>query len=323
MEANLQEFMTVLSHLQIERYSAVAGLAFYAYHFIQTMPTEVELIWGTPLSIMKVLYMLNRYYGIVAIVPTVYCNLWSEWGSWAGLVLTQLIESEFDAHFYPSASPHCAVILQIRLHAILEHKKLPMVVVSVLYVCEVITMLVMGIIRCRTVNSGVIDVYGFKSCSGTTPTYFYAWWIPIMVFDAMLMLLIMYKAASHMRSQAKSQLPKEWGYASRLLFILAKDSVVYYVVIFCVWMGNTLLWELGSVDLWGVGSTWAMVIPSTAATSIMLNLRAESKRSTWSAFSTSSFAREAPESFAMPNRQTASSLRFTHSEMGEGTSGYP
>ncbi|KAF5348772.1 hypothetical protein D9756_009740 [Leucocoprinus leucothites] len=55
------EVLSSLYHYEIGRYSDGAAAAFFIYDYLLTLNLEVQLIWESPWSIPKALFLLNRY----------------------------------------------------------------------------------------------------------------------------------------------------------------------------------------------------------------------------------------------------------------------
>lgn len=110
-----------------------------------------------------------------------------------------------------------------------------------------------------------------------------------MIFDGIVLLLVGRKAYIHYQT-----LPdKSWSNAT-LMAVLVRDSVMYFlwsvyyplrplriilttlsnVVVF---LSVTLLWRYGPQELATVANSWSLVVPSTSAGRLLLNMRSAYK----------------------------------------------
>ncbi|KAJ6595598.1 hypothetical protein DFH09DRAFT_143501 [Mycena vulgaris] len=89
-----------------------------------------------------------------------------------------------------------------------------------------------------------------------------------MIFDMIILLLVARKAYVHYQT-----LPgKSWSHA-RLMAVLMRDSVIYFLCNVIVFLATTLLWRYGPQGLATVANSWSLVVPSTSASRLLLNMR--------------------------------------------------
>ncbi|KAG8742328.1 hypothetical protein FRC12_015394 [Ceratobasidium sp. 428] len=58
---DIHEIELELSHVRASRYLSAAGYVLLLYDYLLTLPDEVRLIWPTSWSLVKVLFLINRY----------------------------------------------------------------------------------------------------------------------------------------------------------------------------------------------------------------------------------------------------------------------
>ncbi|TFK51281.1 hypothetical protein OE88DRAFT_1528494 [Heliocybe sulcata] len=213
----IQEAIDTLVTVEFTRYSYCAAIAIYLHHFSSTVIPEVEVIWKLPSSPMKILYLINRYYGLAFVVSAtvllflqtqdnISCNMMSRF-LFPSLGVSVLIVQ---------------VILAIRAYAIFGGRKWHIIVIVVLLALEIgfTTALI-------TLHSQSIAVT-FRSvayCVNLSQWSF----VPALVTDALMASAIVYRAILHVRSRHAVDLPASWGYGGPLLVTLLQDSVQYYV----------------------------------------------------------------------------------------------
>ncbi|KAJ3565244.1 hypothetical protein NP233_g7754 [Leucocoprinus birnbaumii] len=62
------EIIASLNHYQTGRYSDGAAAAFFVYDYFLTLDIEVQVIWETPWSASKTLFILNRYLPLIEFI---------------------------------------------------------------------------------------------------------------------------------------------------------------------------------------------------------------------------------------------------------------
>ncbi|KAA1472912.1 hypothetical protein DENSPDRAFT_881622 [Dentipellis sp. KUC8613] len=62
MDAGMvEQVIVVLKQMRVVTYFDLSALTLLSYDYLLTFPDELELIWGSPWTIMKVIFLLNRY----------------------------------------------------------------------------------------------------------------------------------------------------------------------------------------------------------------------------------------------------------------------
>ncbi|KZT30150.1 hypothetical protein NEOLEDRAFT_313322 [Neolentinus lepideus HHB14362 ss-1] len=125
-----QAAIDTLQIVELSRYSFCAAITFYLLHFLSTIFSEVEVIWKLPWSPMKILYFINRYYGLVSVVTIVtfqflqtsniMCDaftLFTGCALWLSILIVQ-------------------IILAVRMYVILGSKRWHIIAITVLFIAE-------------------------------------------------------------------------------------------------------------------------------------------------------------------------------------------
>ncbi|KAJ7214738.1 hypothetical protein B0H12DRAFT_1155134 [Mycena haematopus] len=254
---------------RLDRSANVSALCLFMWDYFLTFPQEVQYFWGSRWSFVKFLFFLNRYFTMVLVAFTVFFDLYSTPDAETCLVW---------AKFQVFAALFCAfiveVIMQIRLHAMYGHNKRLIFVVSLLCIGELMSMVSLSLIKFPTSSSGLAQVpnspnpWTLPFCNNVIPDHFYPYWIAFMIFDMIVFLLVLRKAYIHYQT-----LPdKSWSNAT-LMAILVRDSVFYFLCNIVVFLGTTLLWRYGPQGLATVANSWSLVVPSTSAGRLLLNMR--------------------------------------------------
>jgi len=97
------------------------------------------------------------------------------------------------------------------------------------------------------------------------PSYFYSYWIPTLIFESILFVLMAINFVQHARVH-KNPVP--------ILVQFFRDGTVFYAVIFATLLIQVLLYELVNSALAQVAIAWELTIFSVAGSRLILNLRA-------------------------------------------------
>ncbi|KAJ7754592.1 hypothetical protein B0H16DRAFT_749462 [Mycena metata] len=221
------------------------ALCLFLWDYILTFPQEVHYFWSSRWSLIKCLFFLNRYLTLVLLAFTVFFDLYP----------TPDTETYFEVFSALVCAFLVEVIMQIRLHAMYGHDKKLIFVISLLCIGELMT---------QVPNTS----WTLPFCNNVIPNHFYPYWIAFMIFDTVVLLLVIRKAYHHYHV-----LPEQYWSNTGLMAILARDSVLYFSCNVVVFLGTTLLWRFGPQGLATVANSWSLVVPSTSAGRLLLNMR--------------------------------------------------
>ncbi|KAJ7449176.1 hypothetical protein FB451DRAFT_1531431 [Mycena latifolia] len=288
IQALLKELETVLFHTSVSHYASVSSLCLYAYDFILTFPAEVEYFWGSPWSFVKGLFFWNRYF----VFPVVVYITFSEINRRPTLGLCDTLSLSFWRTLMRSSgfaeelmgvvlSIICIgvaqVIMQLRVHALYGQDRNLKIIISLLFFFAVSSELSIGITKLATDNSFIqaipFLIDPLSLCVGTIPKYLIFYPVPMMTFDTILLVLVVYKAYLIQREEASSAVASRSWTGARLIRIIFRDSVIYFACTVGVNLLNVLLWAVGPFDLFTVGTAWAITVPAMAASRILFNMR--------------------------------------------------
>ncbi|KAJ7431246.1 hypothetical protein B0H11DRAFT_2131577 [Mycena galericulata] len=172
----------------------------------------------------KVIFVINRYYTLISLIinnyalfsPTLtdsFCLRFFQWQGWTGLIACMIAE----------------VILQMRLYALyfLNKKVLALMVVAFL-ASSASSAVIMGKVlsglaaRSHPIPSMPTFCYPVAT---SVPSYFFAFWIPIIAFESLLCGLALYRGFQTFRASGTL-----FQSGRHLVSILIRDSVLYFLV---------------------------------------------------------------------------------------------
>ncbi|EPQ54032.1 hypothetical protein GLOTRDRAFT_121927 [Gloeophyllum trabeum ATCC 11539] len=268
------ESVVTLPEESTTRYLASAFGSLYFCHFLSTIPLEVEVMWPTKWTWMKAMYMLatirsliqNRYSGLGYSIITIllaFSDIVDE-RVLGPNTITELfvdrngiMQSVFMIYNGVMVVTIIEVILQMRLHAFFEYRRGIIALVSIAFAAELGGTLYLIL---SNTSGGMSNALGFT-------------FLPTLVFDVFMLSLFLYKTVQHSKTRHGMGIPAYWGYGGRLVFILTRDTLWYYlcvIVTMAIGVGLNLSYiESGLTEPY----TWMVIIPAILTDNMILNLR--------------------------------------------------
>jgi len=237
----------------------VTSMAFLLYEHVITSGTEVEFVWNCRWSSGKVLFIVNRYFGLFTLIfntmvffndslTNEFCSGFLWWETTAAMIT--ILNAE--------------VILQIRLFAVYQCSgKLRVIMAGLCFLQILIAMLVISLGMPPGIARPARGVTGCYAGSAVGDTYFTTW-LPPLLFETFLCFLMLYKWYRTYQDDDESP----------LLSIIIRDSMLYYVTIFSVLLLNALVYSLAPQGILGeLGSSWLVAVPCAVSSRLLLNMR--------------------------------------------------
>ncbi|KAG9058778.1 hypothetical protein FS842_003567 [Serendipita sp. 407] len=121
-------------------------------------------------------------------------------------------------------------------------------------------------------TSTLFPTIPFKACVPfNIPPYFFAFWLPPLGYEFVVFVLAASKGYQTLRLAFKQFEFKTTG--SRLIEVMIRDSLWYFLIIFICDMVCSLIWLKGPDSLLQAVAGFGLVIPSVAGSHLLLNLR--------------------------------------------------
>ncbi|KAF8189448.1 hypothetical protein K438DRAFT_1722086 [Mycena galopus ATCC 62051] len=253
-----------LQDIQATRFSQLASSAIIIFDHIITLDEEVELIWKSPWSMGKALFVINRYYTLASVVINNYalfsssltdsfCLRFFQWQGWTGLIACMIAE----------------VILQMRLYALyLLNKKVLALMVTTFILSSTTSAVIMGKVL-HGISAHSQQIPGMTFCVPFgVPGYFFAFWIPIICFESLLCGLALYRGFQTFRASDSL-----YQSGRHLVAILIRDSVLYFLVMFATYFTNMLVWVSASSYLLEAPIAFSVALSCCLGNRMILNVR--------------------------------------------------
>ncbi|KAF8882286.1 hypothetical protein BD779DRAFT_1675055 [Infundibulicybe gibba] len=223
-------------HTLISRYSAVSGIAFYAWDFCITIQDEIEYFWKSPWSFIKFLYLL------VVLLP---------------IPVTWTMANVKAESIFPDSVPN----------------KFLSTVLGVLCGMQVVAAMSLIGLDFRYVYANYPKPLSdlptlITTCSAPIPPFFFALGIPYIIFD-----FILFALATSRSFLVHLAIPAETRSSKMLIIIMLRDSILVFVIAFLLSVANILTWEYGPHDLYGLVVFWTPLMPGVFANHMLINLR--------------------------------------------------
>ncbi|KAJ4496427.1 hypothetical protein C8R41DRAFT_826406 [Lentinula lateritia] len=216
------------------KYASLAASVIIVYDHLITLDNEFDLIWKSSWSIGKGLFIINRYYSLASVIANNYalfgtaltnsgCLRYYHWQGWTGLIACMIAET----------------ILQMRLYALyFLNKRILYLMVGSFILTSASAATIMSI----AINQFQAETHllpGLPCVALHVPSYFYSFWIPILAFETLLCILALIRG---FRAHTESGYPVRSDSGKRLVSLLIRDSVCYYVVMFATYLTCLLVW---------------------------------------------------------------------------------
>lgn len=240
-------------------YVACATLIVYEY-FLQ-FEAEVDFFWQRRWSLARALFLWSRYYGVTFNVSNavIYLN------SHPSLKLcTTFFYWQNTGASLQVITSH--VILELRLYAMYGNSGKILGLFVVLTALECLTMgLIFGLPGSGTIGTNE-PVPGLFMCADADPPdhhWIVYYWVAVLVIESILLGLALRQAWLHRPSASGSDLMRR----------LTRDSVIYFLVLFGIYLTNLIFWIRNRITLNEFGTAFAFVISSLFANRLVIAVR--------------------------------------------------
>ncbi|KAF5373035.1 hypothetical protein D9758_001647 [Tetrapyrgos nigripes] len=219
---------------------------------------EVELIWKREWSMIKVLYLWTRYYGLVAFA----INLW--------LFNAEFTESQCKSLHYLIAATCMWVtlgsesILAIRTYAFLGRKLLVGLALGAMLLAEAAFLLYVAIKGVYQVPPALGSTGPCTATDEPGRHVVTGFWIAPVVFDLICTFLTMYKAVS---------MERHHGVKSHIVRVFLREGLLYFLAVATVNVINAAFMFQSNVNIQNINCFLALVLSQVLCCRMVLSLR--------------------------------------------------
>ncbi|KAF5340164.1 hypothetical protein D9757_015210 [Collybiopsis confluens] len=266
------------------QYFQAISLALAGWDYILTFEHEVDLFWPAPHSIARTLFFFNRYLSLF----TVSLNSWAIFGFHiSDNVSCQIHQSLLAIDYFLSC--HIWIrylltgfgtlqvfaiegILITRVYGIYDNNNKLLRVLCIYLAGTVATSIILITLPFRGAQFTSQPAPGVHVCTTVLPPQnIWSFWIPILAYETTLFLLVLFRVLQHCLEEN----PCKLEFTTRILNIVVRDSLAYFLVVLIAYTINALVWRFASPELFLVlhGITLASI--TIAATRMIINLKEE------------------------------------------------
>ncbi|KAG2139056.1 hypothetical protein DEU56DRAFT_333110 [Suillus clintonianus] len=240
-------------------YICIAALTLFTWDLILTFPHEVRL-WNTKWTLAKALFFVNRYFALGAAILMTFLTF-DVAPTWA-----MCSANAFFAVIALLLVANIEMILQLRLYALYAYDKRIVLPVSALFIMVFSGMMVMAVVIYQYEKNHETQIFGACAILGSVD-WLYLFWVPMMGLDFVLVVLAGYKSLQHY-----FQVPdKSWS-GARLMRTFARDSILYFLCNFLIYLFSTLLGKFGPAEYYQLGAITITVVPPVSANRLLINM---------------------------------------------------
>jgi hypothetical protein len=169
------------------------------------------------------------------------------------------------------------MILQHRVYALYAYDKRIVVPVSLLFIAIFSIMMMMAVVVYLYEKDHEAQIFGACCLLGSVD-WMYLFWVPMMGLDFVLVVLAGYKSLQHY-----FRVPDKTWSGARLMRTFARDSVLYFICNFLIYLFSTLLGKFSSSVYYQLGAITITVVPPVSANHLLISLynSAHNEHFTW------------------------------------------
>ncbi|CAE6520592.1 unnamed protein product [Rhizoctonia solani] len=276
---NPEEIAQFLYNNQRTRYASLASFVLLVFDYVITVVPEFK-----PWTWSKALFLWNRYGTFIILlfdtivalgggptdavsiasslgqsVPTLtilrYCLHWQKFQGWTGWLTNMTVE----------------VIILVRIAAMYAQDKRVIYPVLALFFAQATGMAAIIGTSFAKMKASHEYVPGFHICTLLgVPQGMYVYWATNLAFETVLFALALYKAYQHV--SRRRGLRPSWS-GPRILSVLVRDSILYFLVIFVTYIMNLVSWSTGGAGIYQLAIALAISLRASMGSRLLLNVR--------------------------------------------------
>ncbi|CAE7147244.1 unnamed protein product [Rhizoctonia solani] len=217
-----------------------------------TVAPEIDLVWFKPWTWSKVLFIWNRYGTFVILLFD---------------TIVVLGGGPTDA----TLADWVTVIILVRIAAMYSQDKRIMYPVLVLFFAQAIGMAAIIGKSFAKMEATHEPLPGFRICTlRGIPEGMYIYWATNLTFETVLFALALVKAYQHV--SRRRGLRADWS-GPRILSVLVRDSILYFLVIFVTYIMNLVSWSTGGTGIYQLAIALAISLRASMGSRLLLNIR--------------------------------------------------
>jgi len=260
-----QSTVGMLFDLRHAQYTCSAAVILLIYDCILTWDQEYKTIWKSKWTIGKVLFLVNRYGTFIVLVGDAklyidpdasvsFCKAWLLAGNVIELLVFAVIEA----------------ILVMRTFALFGKSKSVGIGLGTLAVVTILSEAVLLAIQYKPVSFAknpfaIFGCYAETQGCTTGPCLVAGklFWLPLVVCDASVCCLTLYRLYQHMRKP----------YPPALITLMLRDAIIYFVLILGINLANLIIWNTAPLTRINLLPEITKSLVSVLCSRLLLNIR--------------------------------------------------
>jgi hypothetical protein len=201
--------------------------------------------------------LFNALYPSIYNLPADVCVFVSKWTTWPTLLSLATVQ----------------LLLILRVYCICNRSKRIATFLGTLFILSIIGFTIISIFVLRWTTAGSAPPL-FPGCSFIAPNYIWTTWIPPVLFESVIVVVTVYNVMQYKQSFRRRRRTPD------ILYVPARDSLIYFIIMFSALVGNLLLYRFQTGYFAALLLTPSCVIACVAASRMTMNLREVRPQST-------------------------------------------
>ncbi|KIJ64936.1 hypothetical protein HYDPIDRAFT_28282 [Hydnomerulius pinastri MD-312] len=208
------EAAAVYAGLQFNNYVSVGIVAAVSYDYILTFLQEVEYIWLRPWTLMSMMFLVIRYFGLTAAMSYIDTSFINESVNWANLFFKAVAD----------------LVMILRIHAMYNRSRLVLGILLAVYISAIIFPAVSLGIYFNPNTHLSVEVINVVLCTivlnvpSQLTIYLY---VPELVLSSLLCIFALVRFVTHALEMRRAL--GKWQ-SNRYMKLLVQESILYYIV---------------------------------------------------------------------------------------------
>lgn len=227
-----QELMPQADDYRVVRSFWLASLTLLFYEIMVTYDDEIEFMWHGRFVWTRLLYFVNRYFPFINLIfdnifeatarssDLSLCNFWYQWFLYANFIMRISMSGILIMRLYLMYRCNRTLLFTLCAMLIVELAIETTLIAEVIYNLKDITLP-------ADITISTCVAVGIKKWA-------WAYWVPVMVWESLLLALSLYRSAQQAREEAGTP---------RLMAVLLRDSVLYFGGALASILANFIVWR--------------------------------------------------------------------------------